>query len=162
MTINRSAQLAKIRTLYELRERESLAKLSEQKKRVVSLKKVVENIQACIDGFENQLKTLDDRRLHVNRLTVEMLHDDAANRLIVQRDLSKERIYLDTAIKDVSNALEDQAASQLLWRECSKRLDALTTLSQNQEQILLQQTQVISDRELDDLALSRYGLNAHG
>lgn len=162
MNATRLQQLAKLRTLYELRVRASLAKLHEQQKCIDALKVTAQDIQVCIDEFINQLKTLDDRRLHQNDLTVAKLQEDAASRLIVKRDLGKERIYLKTANKDVSDAKVELSVIRARWHECSKRLDAVITLEKDQKKTDMQIAQLITDRELDDLALTRHGTHEHG
>lgn len=162
MNANRSEQLTKMRTLYELRERESLAMLHDQQKSVDLLEGTAKDIQDCVDEFVIQLRTLDDRRLHEDSLTVVMLQEDAASRLIIKRDLGKERIYLKTALKDSKEATDELAIKRCEWRERSKRLDALTMLEKNQKKLEAQLAQVVIDRELDDLALNRHGAIEHG
>jgi len=162
MNTSRSKQLIKMRTLYELREREALIKLHQQKKSVDLLKITAKEIQDCVNGFVLQLKTLDDRRLHEHSLTVDMLQEDAASRLIVQRDLGKEHVYLNTALKDIKEAMGELAVRRSQWREHANRLDALTTLEKKQKQLEVRLAQVVIDRELDDLAANRHGAIEHG
>lgn len=162
MNTNRSIQLVKLRALYELRERDALAKLTEQQKCVDALKVTAHDIQLCIDEFENQLTALDDRRLFDSDLTVIMLQDHAANRLVVNRDLGKERIYLKTANNDICEAMAELDVIRAQWRECSRRLDAIAALEKDQKKIETQLSQLVADRELDDFALTRHGVLEHG
>lgn len=157
MTNLRSEQLSKMQSLHMLRQRDALAKVREQQKCVEVLKSKANEIQSCVNVLLDQLSELDDERLGASNITVAMLHEEAAHRAIVERDLRKERFYLETATKDVSEAKDELARRQSRWREHSQRLEGLTEISKKEEKLANEQVQRRIDRELDNLALTHHG-----
>lgn len=162
MKANTTAQLSRIRHLYELRERQSLAAVHAQRVVVRTLEVKLAGIQSCINEFVSQLTVLDEERSNARALTVAMLQEDASSRLIVERDLRKERFYLETATKDVNDASTELANKHAQWRKCGQRLEALTQLAKSQNKQDAQQVLLTAERELDDFAISRYGRGVHG
>ena len=157
MKVQRTDQLAKMRTLYELRERRAHAKVLEQQKKVRILELKFKEIDACVDEFITRLRVLDDRRIKCQFITVSMLQEEAATRLMVERDLRKERLYLQTAKKDVSEALDVLTVLRKQWRHCSARLEALTRIEQNQYAVDARTALQRLEREHDDLAFIAHG-----
>lgn len=160
--MNQSTQLLRVRQLYELRERQSLAQLHEQKTRISVLKSKLHEIQMCVDDFTKQLSALDHQRSQASLLTVDTLQENAACRLIVERDLRKEQFYHGTATKDVSEATSELNARHALWRKHGQSLDALALIETSHSKVETQQALLVAERELDDLAMNRHRLSLHG
>jgi len=159
----RTVQLSKMRDLYELRERQAHEKVLEQQANVSALELKVEEIETCIAEFINRLSELDERRINSLLLTVAMLQEEAASRSIIERDLRKERFYLDTARKDVNDALELLTNARKTWQACSNCLEALLQLEQNQYALDTRVAKQNAEREFDDLAIAEYcGSRRHG
>lgn len=156
MSTNRLVQLAKIKSLHALRVQEALTQLQEQQRNVAVLKAKVQNIQDCAQLLVEQLISLDKHRLQADRLTVDLLQEEAASRAIVQRDLRKEQLYLETATNDVNEAVAVLTQKHAQWHERSQRLDALTALTHDQQKIAMRRAQLRLDREMDDQAISRH------
>lgn len=157
MKVQRTAQLAKMRKLYEFRVHQSRAKVLEQQVNVRRLELKVNEIEACVNEFITQLRGLDDRRIKSQFITVSMLKEEAASRLVIERDLRKERLYLQTAKSDVSEAQDVLTTQRKHWQLCSARLDALTQLEQKQSVTDARATEKGLERELDDLVFTAHG-----
>lgn len=162
MSALRSLHLSGIRQLYELREREALAGLNKQRACVKELEHKSLEIQSCIDEFVAQLNLHNEQRLHTQLLTVELLQEDAASRLIVERDLRKERFYLETTVKDLNEAADELKSKHAQWYRHHQQLKALSEIEKKHATIEFHQASLQADRERDELALNRHGVNLNG
>jgi len=162
MNAKRIEQLQRINALCERREQNSLTRLRQQEHIVKSLEHKRDEIVACIDEFIDQINALNDQRLCFSTMTVEMLQTDVASRAIVERDLRKERFYLETADKDVSEAKDELEIRRSQWRKLYQRLDALKLAIKQHTAADIQQAHQHSEHEIDDLVSGRHGIKAHG
>jgi len=157
MQVKRSTELSRLRALLELRDQESRKNLLKMQDSVNLLEAKAKDKQVRIDRFVASLSELNESRLQVTSITVELLQEESARRRMVENDLRKERLCLEAASNELRGALDELRQARKSWRQCHVRLNAIAQLKEKQKSDIKLQTELTLERELNDIAYGRFG-----
>ncbi len=147
-----STDLKQLRKLYEVRERRALSQFYAVRAEHSKLCKVRDDIQACVDGFQDELNALDNARAgDAAHLTAVALIDEAEHRSALSQHLQREKMYLQTAQNDVLEKDTQLSAVRGLWKKQRARLVVLEDIKKRceDEQQHLQSKEV--EKQIDEL-----------
>ncbi|ASJ70506.1 hypothetical protein [Granulosicoccus antarcticus] len=120
-------ELQQLRSLYELREKQALEAISEQRLEVERVLRLLAEQQQLICGLSDELIELHNMRstTSIQDMTAQSLQAESARRRWLTYDLEQEKFYLPGFNSDVADARRELAVRQRAWVRTRDRIKSL-------------------------------------
>lgn len=154
--------LLQLRTLYELREKQALAAISEQHLEVERVLGRLAEQQALIRGLRDELTELHRMRSkgNIQDMTAQSLQAESTRRRWLTYDLEQEDYYLPGFVGDVEDARNELLVRQRAWVRIRDRIKSL-----EQQVLKVQARHRLNQARKEDALLDDRkppGLTVHG